>query len=402
MRRVSRFPWMRPLAVAVAAAPLVACFVGYDSSWGSAKGAQKRAMASAGPATIETGSAKPGSATRVLRARIVASAAYVSQTLDWKAHVRALVDDVNLVLPGMVDARVEIASIESWDGAPKDEDAFAALEALARADGGDGVEEVVGMIGGLPRFSQNFHELGLGEVLGKRMVVRGTTSIDDQALIDARFDKLDEDARSSLRREYRRHRETAIFLHELAHNLGGLHEEASGSLLSPSYSRKAASFAPETLPALRLAVGFRVAEKPDRRAFAEELLAYYERTPATPWDARERASMMENLRVAAGRPPLGASGAPSTSASARKPVGYETADPALSEGDRALWDRAVAARAAGKRDEAWTIATPLFGKHLGVKSVQDFRCKLAVELRFDVARARQECAPLMELETGRR
>ena len=88
------------------------------------------------------------------------------------------------------------------------------------------------------------------------------------------------------------------------------------------------------------------------------------------------------------------------SSSAAAPA-YGAADPALSTDDRARFDRAVEARAKGDFAQAWQLASPLFAAYPRVRSVQDLRCKLALEQRFEIDRARKECAPLTEIELGR-
>jgi hypothetical protein len=386
-------PRLRAVFVAaLACAPLLACFAGYDSRWGEQKRAQSRAAASAGPATIEAGSAKaPTAAAHVFRVRIWASRSYVAQTLDWKAHVRALVDDVNQVLPGAIDARLDVESLDSWDAAPKEDGTDAAMSALIESDPGEGVDAVVAMIGGVPKFTRDFHELGLGEVFGKHMVVRGTTSIDDQELIDNRFDQLDESERTRLRREYRRHRELAVFLHEYAHTLGAIHEATSLTLMAPSYNRKASTFAPETLELMRVTVAHLPVKDADAaRSLATEQLAVYEKTKAEPWVTEEREAMTARLRAIA---------PPSTRASAS--ASSVAVDPALSPDDRATWTRALDARAKGDLAKAWEIATPLFATYPKVRSVQDLRCKLAMRQGFSVDRMKKECEPLLQLEGGK-
>jgi hypothetical protein len=400
MRRCPRL-----LVLACACAPLVACFGGYDSTWGAQKRAQRREAATAGPAAIEAPTAKPAAAAgHVFRVRIWASPTYASQTVDWRAHVRALIEDVNQVLPGAIDVRLDVESLSVWDEAPKDDGAEGSMMALRTSDPGAGVDVVVGMIGGVPRFTRDFHELGLGETFGKHMVVRGTTTVDDQELIDKRFDQLDETERSRLRREYRQHRELAVFLHEYAHTLGAIHESTTSTLMAPAYSRKESAFAPETLGVLRIAVAHRPANAPiDGRGLAPELLAYYEKTTTAPWVEAERDAMVAMLRANVPAPPASA-GSSASSASARGGASgsdYAVADPALSVDHRAVWSRAVEARAKGDYAGAWALASPLFAAYPKLKSVQDLRCKLAIEQRFEVERARKECAALTSIELGR-
>jgi hypothetical protein len=406
----------RLVASVLVCAPLVACFAGYDSRWGEQKRAQQRAAATAGPAAIEAPSAKLASAAgHVFRARIWVSPTYVSQTVDWRGHVRAVIDDVNQVLPGAIDVRLDVDALALWDAAPKDDGAEASAEALRASDPGEGVDVVVGMIGGVPRFTRDFHELGLGETFGKVMVVRGTTTVDDQELIDNRFDQLGETERTRLRHEYRQHRELAVFLHEYAHTLGAIHESTTSTLMAPAYNRKMSAFAAETLGVLRIAVAHRAAltggasgaaltggagGASERRAFAQDLLAYYDKTTTAPWVSVERDQMVAMLR--ANVPPASASSP--ANASAPPAAGgseYAVADPALSADDRALWARAVQARAKGDPTAAWTLASPLFVTYPKLKSVQEFRCKLAIEQRFEVDRARKECAPITSIELGR-
>src|SRR5207249_6616541 len=110
---------------------------------------------------------------RTYRLRIYATAAYAAQILDWQRRATELVDDVNRVLAPSMGAQLVIDGFR--DGFVEEQSLNASLHALRKTDDGHDVDWVVGLVGGLPRTTQSFHELGMANILGKHLVVRATS-----------------------------------------------------------------------------------------------------------------------------------------------------------------------------------------------------------------------------------
>ena len=386
---------VRPCCVAVIGLAVVGCF--YDSRWGEAKRAQQRAAARATPTAISTRPAGDDGEARAnvtpLRVRVHATSLYAAQTVDWQRQVRDLVEDANRTLAASVGAKLDVVTMQSWS-APPQTDLVATLAALAADDPATDVDLVVGMIGGIPRQTAQFHELGLAMVLGKHAVVRAAHREGEYDDIE-KLDELSEEARQRLRRERQHHRALAIFLHEIGHTLGALHERGAASVMFPSYRPTMAGFSADGAALMRIALAHR--GDADPRPLARDLIVRIE-AAADEWEPRDRDDTLARLRPIAARsdapptPPTPLTTPPLEAIDA----GTDAAIATLAATDRATYARAHASLSQGRIDEAWTTARPLFAAYPDVLAVQDLRCQLAA-LRATGASMKTECARMIEL-----
>ncbi len=384
---------VRTCGVAVISVALASCF--YDSQWGEAKRAQQRAAARATPTAISTSptdDGEPRATAKPIRVRVHATSLYAAQTVDWQRQVRDLVEDANRTLAASVGAKLDVVAMQSW-AAPPQTDLGATLAALAENDPATDVDLVVGMIGGVPRQTAQFHELGLAMVLGKHAVVRAAHREGEYDDIE-KLDELSDEARQRLRRDRQRHRALAVFLHEIGHTLGALHERAAGSVMFPSYRPTMAGFSAHGAALMRIALAHR--GEVDPRPRARDLIVRIEAS-VEEWDARDRDDTLARLRPIAARPD--APVAPIAPVPARPEAldaGSDDAIAVLSVADRATYARAHASLAKARIEEAWTTARPLFAAYPDVLAVQDMRCQLAT-LRASGASVKAECARMIEL-----
>ena len=104
----------------------------------------------------------------------------------------------------------------------------------------------------------SFHELGRARVLGRHVVLRTMDDVGELRALEG-FDTLEPTERSRLYQQRKRHKETAVLLHELGHCLGALHTREPAELMHPQYTSDMQSFAPENLELMGYVVDDRVA-----------------------------------------------------------------------------------------------------------------------------------------------
>src|SRR5262249_34383868 len=131
--------------------------------------------------------------------------------------------------------RLEVAAMETWS--TNADDLASAMTTLRAEDAGTDAEWVVGFIGGLPKYESSFDQLGLGQVLGKHLLLRSSIDLGEHAAIENR-DGISAADRAKLVHDRRHHRATATLLHEIGHTLGALHEDDKFAVMNPYYSPK--------------------------------------------------------------------------------------------------------------------------------------------------------------------
>jgi hypothetical protein len=379
------------IAAGLAAASLSACFVGYDSSWGQAKAAQQRLAARSTPGSIGAATADQGHerSKRTLRIRLRPDTHYLAQTVDAERQLRELVEDANGVLAPGLGLELEVDAIRGWSF--EDDDRLdGALRALAKDDASEDVDIVVGLIGALPRPTESLHELGLAEVLGKHVVVRAASRLGEHDAVDRAMPDLDEDARNRVVRARRRHRAEAVFLHEIGHALGALHETETTSVMHPAYDERMNAFGDNAVVLMHLAI-----DEPDRASALRAQLDYLRAaTPASiaAWVPGEREVEIAHLEaMTSGTSEVATSSGPSAdSAAAEAP-----AELALEDRDR--FTRATAAFRGGHVAVAYETARPLFAAYPANYAVQDLRCQLATVQWLDKKAMLEECTPVGRL-----
>jgi hypothetical protein len=364
-----------------------ACFVGYDSRWGEAKRAQQRVAADSKPASI-TGSLgaeeRPDAAIRSLVVRIRPSGRYLAQTVDAPRRVRDLIDDSNRVLESTVGVRLELDRIQPWSS-DADDRLQAALEALRADDDGKDVDVVVGMIGAFPRQTDSLHELGVANLLGKHVIVRAASRFGERDAVDKGFYELNQDERSRLVRVHERHRALAVFLHELGHTLGALHETDPHSLMHPSYDKQMAGFGGGAVALMRIALA-----ENDRVAVARGQLELLRDSTNRDWVVAERDEEIARLESILPAPTKAGVEPAASSSTPQVP-------PQLGGADADRFARASDALRSGAVGTSYEIAKPLFIGYPDVLAVQDLRCQLATVRWLEPDALKAECAQYVRL-----
>src|SRR5262249_35742584 len=141
------------------------------------------ALEATAPASSDAGPTRAATA-RVLRIRAYATAQYGSEVVDWRARFIQLLDDANRIVEPTLGIRWELADTGAWT-APASEGLEAMLDKLGQGDAGEGVDWVVGLVGSEPVLETSFHRLGMGQVMGKHLVVRATSDLHERQAIKA-------------------------------------------------------------------------------------------------------------------------------------------------------------------------------------------------------------------------
>lgn len=382
------------------------CFGGYDSRWGQSATVQRQYAAEHAPTLRgdrpEDKEGTPKAPARTLRVRAFVARTYASQVVDVSATLRDLFDDANDVTEPTLGVKLTLEGIRTWELA-KDDDLGKTLVELRKADAATEVDWVVGFVGALPRATVSFHDLGMGDLPGRHVVLRAPSNAIAHDNVEKSYAELSEEERRRLQKDARRHRVAAVFLHEIGHTLGALHERSDRSLMYPEYRLRMTTFSPEAIGIMRGVLGHReVKTLDDQAALFHELAAGIRRAPAGVFFEEERTKYLAQADEIAAKAeakkqavaPPAASGA----ASAAAPAEEEPSD--LSGDDKDRFVRARAAVAAGDWVNGWETAKPLFASRRDSMAVQELRCKIATNVfRFDVAR--RECERLLQLSTGK-
>lgn len=387
--------FVRWALVAASVTAGVGCFAGYDSRWGEEKKLQRQRAAQSAP-TLRGESApedkdKPPSAARKLRVRAYVARAYTTQVVDVPRTLHDLFDDANDVTEPALGARLELEGIRTWEIA-KDDDLKKLLAELRSVDAGTDVDWVVGFVGALPRTSLSFHDLGMAQTPGRHIVLRAPSSAARHDETERSYSELSDDERRRVQKDLRRHRTAAVFLHEVGHTLGSLHERSDRSIMYPEYRPRMTAFGADATSVMRTVLERReVKTADDQAALFRELGAALRRVPDGVFFEEERRQMLPEIdRVVSAATPPPASEPAKAEAPARPDL------PELSPDDRATFARAAERAEAGDHVTAWETAKPLFGLYPDVLTVQDFRCNLATKV-FSFQAARRECERLMQL-----
>jgi hypothetical protein len=189
-----------------------------------------------------------------------------------------------------------------------------------------------------------------------------------------------------------------VFLHEMGHTLGVVHESDPASLMSATYDTRQSAFSPASVAIMSITVDHRWGRpgQDDERAYRQRLLSAFEGSLDT-WVAADRDAMLASLRSK-----LAASPAPPVASAPQPPTPEENeALKGVSADDRALYQQAVEQEPGERYDEAWKAATPLFARYPDSYAIQDLRCRVALILSAVWQAARRECQRLMDLSRGK-
>jgi hypothetical protein len=305
---------------------------------------QEQQVRDLSPAALDHGD-RAWHAVKTLRVRL-----YVDPAVAKKGNVKGDFEDrlarVNQVLEPALQLRLLLENVSDLPEQPAAADTGALLAAIEQLDAAKDVDLVVALVGASPVVTLSFHDLGRARVLGKHIVIR---SMDDVAELQALevLDTLSPDERSRLYQQRKRHKETAVLLHEIGHAFGAVHTTDALELMHASYDNNMQTFAPANAQLMGYAVDERLADesKRDPAALEQRLADFLKHAEYRGWVEDERREYVTALEDAAKK---GAS-TPEAAASQRA---TQPAAPAAPEEDLSALSEADRARYRGI-DQAW-------------------------------------------------
>ena len=225
-----------------------ACFITPVMTFGEGKSASQSqhdlVAEHVAPSSFERSHDWDGRISRV-RIRVWADDAYRAQNLHWQQTFEDQIEHANEVLGGMFGVQL-VAELRTWSRAAPDATLDDSLEALAQLDPGDDVLTVVGLTSSLAIVAARFEKLGVAEVGGHHMILRGYADLEERKTFDRLFTELRQEERELLYQARRRHKTTGVLLHELGHNLGAEHVPDEDTLMHEAYSEHASKFDPHS------------------------------------------------------------------------------------------------------------------------------------------------------------
>jgi tetratricopeptide (TPR) repeat protein len=288
---------MRRLAVLAAAAAL---------SCGHAQVVVDRtALGRAMPAELDAGSQARAGRTRaahdakVARIRVLADADYRAADPHWKQHVTDDVDYANQLLIPLLGVRLTITEVRAWPHHAPHAPLRVTLGELARADPGDGVHWVLGLTAPPDHVTTDEHELGTSALFGRYLVVRGYAAAAEEAAVLRAFPDLPRRSRRDVLDARRRHKETVVLVHALAHTLGAIHETDPSWIVHAEYDPSQSTVSDRNRELMQIAIADRLKIKELRAplATARAVLAAIEKADWGGWVGAEHDDEVSALRA---------------------------------------------------------------------------------------------------------
>ncbi|HEX7843089.1 MAG TPA: M12 family metallo-peptidase [Kofleriaceae bacterium] len=177
--------------------------------------------------------------------RVWADDAYRAQNLHWQQTLQDQLDAANEVLAATFGVRL-VADYRVWQRHAPGASLEESLDALAQIDAGDGVLSVVGLTSSVSLVAATFEQIGLASVGGRHMIIRGYADVEERKMFEAAFTELRAEERDLLYQSRRRHKTTALLLHEFGHNLGAEHVPDEDTLMHETYSERSSAFDPHS------------------------------------------------------------------------------------------------------------------------------------------------------------
>jgi hypothetical protein len=238
---------------------LAGCLISPVMTFGSGKSAteaQHDRMGELMPATLDIEGPWKGP-VRTAKIRVYADDDFRAQNLKWQHVFDEWLEYANAVLGPQFGVKL-VPEYHEWSHHAPGDSLDTDLTALAALDSGGDVLTVVGLTSSLSLAAATFEQLGLGALPGRYMVVRGYADLEERKAFERFFRDLSADEREQLLEARRRHKTTAVFLHELGHNLGANHEPTEDTLMNPTYSHRSATFSAEAHAAIQRTLDYRL------------------------------------------------------------------------------------------------------------------------------------------------
>jgi hypothetical protein len=189
--------------------------------------------------------------------RVYADDQYRAQNLNWRQTFAGRLQYANAVLGPSFGVRL-VPEYREWDRHAPAATLAEDIEQLVELDRGDDVFTVIGLTSSLSLVSATFEQLGYASTPGRHMMLRGYADVEERKAFSQAFPDLPADEREHALEARRQHKTTALLLHELGHNLGAGHEDASDMLMSANYSIRVAGFSTDAYPLVQRSIDQRL------------------------------------------------------------------------------------------------------------------------------------------------
>ena len=243
------------------------------------------------PATLEAARPRDGD-PRTLKVRVHVDAG-ARAGARWREEITDQLDYASQLLTPLCGLRIAVEEVKEWTRAGEP---HAALGALAEHDRGEDVAWVIGYIAPGDGSTKVMSELGMAEPLGRHVVVRAWSEVQETAALARSLPDLKETDRAEVIAAHRRHKQTAVLLHMLATTLGAIAETDPAWLKHPTYSPKMNTFSERNRELLTLAIDDRLADGTAQTA-AKKLLEAIEKSPWGGWISADQEQVTRRLRA---------------------------------------------------------------------------------------------------------
>jgi hypothetical protein len=259
---------------------------------------QRHDLALITPAPLESTSPWKGD-PRELKVRVYLDEDFRAQTLHWKQQIEEQFDDANQFLVPALGIRLDVVSYEMWDQRSASMSMNDLAAALQAHDAGDDVAWVVGYVSSLSVASTSFEQLGVAQLLGKHVVIRGYADSGEKKLLAEAFPKVPAVERERAFEARRRHKQTVVLIHEIAHTLGAIHENDPGWIMHASYDVAMSQFSDRSRELMQISIDERIKPKTEQNnaELAGRLIGYLDANPWGGWVEEERVELATMLRA---------------------------------------------------------------------------------------------------------
>jgi hypothetical protein len=340
------------------------------------------------------------------RVRFYVADEYRAQHTGWRQPLEDLVDAASSFAGPTFAFRFSAVEVRDWSPRCAQDQLAPCLRELSELDAGEDGLWIVGVLGDTPRYTASFEQLGIAHLISSHMVLRDVADLAERDAIERAFPTHTPSDRAEIYTRRKRHKRLAVFLHEWAHTLGGLHTSDGADLLHTSYDDRMTAFGDANAGLLGASLESRFA------GAGKPLLAYVERLDASRFVAHEHADLLAQLRAHTSAPPATArvpqAAAPSAmSAHGAAPAvskssssGGESALPAgLAAADGEAYRASERASREGDTAGAWHNLRPLVERYPSSYPVQHSACTLSMQLG-DATTAQRACPRVQKLSAS--
>ncbi|HVV82517.1 MAG TPA: tetratricopeptide repeat protein [Kofleriaceae bacterium] len=244
-----------------------------------------------------------GGTPKIARIRVFADEDYRSQHVRWREEIQEQVDDANQLLIPAIGLQLEIAEIKPWAVRSAARELEDLEDQLEHEDPADDVAWVVGMVSSLPIVAAGFEQLGVARPLGRHFVLRGFADPEERKAFAQDLPTLEPAEREWLYDARRKHKLTALFVHELGHTLGAPHETDEGWVMNATYSTKMSTLSEQSRKLMETALdGWIAIPHEPASATAARVLKYVDENPWGGWNEDDLAQLHALLEQLATTP----------------------------------------------------------------------------------------------------